>query len=80
VPIGTNFEVPLAHHLERRHLLDAVRVEVLELMPILEQHPADEPPDRDGEAALVLGHERHHEPLGGTTRTRRQVPSTRRRQ
>jgi hypothetical protein len=34
------------------------------LQPILEQHPADEPAGRDGEAALVEGHERHHIPLG----------------
>jgi hypothetical protein len=31
VPMGTDSEVPLAHRLERSHLLDAVRVEVLEL-------------------------------------------------
>jgi hypothetical protein len=37
---------------------------VLELQPILEQHPVDESTGRDGEAALVEGHERHHEPLG----------------
>jgi hypothetical protein len=53
---------------------------VLELQPILEQHPADESTGRDGEAALVEGHERHHEPLGGAARTRRRGPSTRRRQ
>jgi hypothetical protein len=35
------------------------------LEPILEQHPADEPSGRDGEAALMEGHEEHHEPLGG---------------
>jgi hypothetical protein len=31
VPVGTNLQVPLAQRLERRHLLDVVRVEVLEL-------------------------------------------------
>jgi hypothetical protein len=29
VPMCTNSQVPLAHRLERSHLLDAVRVEVL---------------------------------------------------
>jgi hypothetical protein len=48
--MGTNSKVPLAHHFERRHLLDAVQVEVLELKPVPEQHPADEPPGGDGEA------------------------------
>jgi hypothetical protein len=38
---------------------------MLELQPILEQHPADEPTGEDGEAALVEGHERHHEPFRG---------------
>jgi hypothetical protein len=57
VPMGTDSEVPLAHCFERHHLLDAVRVEVLELKPILEQHPADEPTGGDGEAALMEGHE-----------------------
>jgi hypothetical protein len=60
VPMGADSEVPLAHRLERRHLLDIVQVEILELQPILEQHPADEPTGGDGEAALVEGHERHH--------------------
>jgi hypothetical protein len=32
--------------------LDAIRVEVLELQPICEQHPTDEPDGRDGEATL----------------------------
>jgi hypothetical protein len=40
------------------------------LKPVPEQHPADEPPGGDGDAALVEGHERHHEPLGGAARTR----------
>jgi hypothetical protein len=31
VPVGTNSEVPLAHRLESSHLLDVVRVEMLEL-------------------------------------------------
>jgi hypothetical protein len=54
--------------------LDIVQVEILELQPILEQHPADEPTGGDGEAALVEGHERHHEPLGGAAQTRRRRP------
>jgi hypothetical protein len=62
--MGTNSEVPHAHHFERCHLLDVVQVEVLELEPILEQHPTDEPSGGDRKAALVEGHERHHEPLG----------------
>jgi hypothetical protein len=64
VPVGTDSEVPLAHRLKRSNLLDVVRVEVLELQPILEQHTTDEPTGGDGEAALVEGHERHHVPLG----------------
>jgi hypothetical protein len=63
--MGTGAEIPLAHRLERNHLLDAIWIEVLELQPILEQHPADEPTGGDGEVALVEGHERHHIPLGG---------------
>jgi hypothetical protein len=37
--MGTNSEVPLAHRLERRHLLDVVRVEVLELGPYSNSTP-----------------------------------------
>jgi hypothetical protein len=48
VPVGTDSEVPLTHCLESSHLLDVVRVEMLELQSVLEQHPADEPPDEDG--------------------------------
>jgi hypothetical protein len=55
--MGTDSQVPLAHHLERRHLLDVVWVEVLQLKPILEEESADEPPARDREAALVEGRE-----------------------
>jgi hypothetical protein len=44
MPVGADAEVPLAHRLERNHLLDAVWVEVLELQPIREQHPADVTP------------------------------------
>jgi hypothetical protein len=80
VPVGIDFEVPLAHRLERSHLLDAVRVYMLELQPVLEQPPADEPPGGDKEAALVEGHERHHKPLGGAARTRRWGTSTQWRQ
>jgi hypothetical protein len=50
---------------------------VLELQPILKQHSADELTGGDGEAAVMEGHERHHEPLRGTARTRRRGPSTR---
>jgi hypothetical protein len=57
--------------------LDVVRVEVLELQPIREQHPSDQPAGGDGEAALVEGHERHHISLGGVAWIRRQKPSTR---
>jgi hypothetical protein len=64
MPMGTNSQVPLAHRLKCHHLLDAVRVEVLQLEPILEENSADEPPSGDEEAALVEGHERDHEPLG----------------
>jgi hypothetical protein len=45
-------------------LLDAVRVEVLELQPVREHHSLDEPTSGDGEAALVEGHERHRVPIG----------------
>jgi hypothetical protein len=62
--MGTDSQVPLTHHLERRHLLDAIRVEMLQLEPVLEENSADEPLGRDGEAVLVEGHERDHEPLG----------------
>jgi hypothetical protein len=69
--MGTNSQVPL----ERSHLLDAVRVEVLQLEPILEEDAADEPPGGNGEATLVEGHERDHEPLG-VTQIRLWGPST----
>jgi hypothetical protein len=62
--MGTDSQVPLTHRLERRQLLDAVRIEVLELEAILEEDSTDEPPGRDGEAALVESHERNHEPFG----------------
>jgi hypothetical protein len=52
---------------------------VLELQPILEQHPADEPAGGDREAALVEGHYDTTYPLGGVARTRRREPSTQRR-
>jgi hypothetical protein len=61
--MGTNPRYP-AHRLERSHLLDAIRVEVLQLEPVLEEDAADEPPSGNREAALVEGHERDHEPLG----------------
>jgi hypothetical protein len=56
--VCTDAEEPLAHCLEGNHLLDVVRVEVLELQPVCEQHSSDE------SAALVEGHERHHIPPG----------------
>jgi hypothetical protein len=40
-------------------MLDDVRVEVLELQPILKEHAADELPGWDGEAALMERHERN---------------------
>jgi hypothetical protein len=55
--VGANAEVPLAHCFECGHLLDVVSIKVLELQPVREQYPADEPAGRDGEAALVEGHE-----------------------
>jgi hypothetical protein len=61
VPVGADSEIPFAHN----HLLDAVRVKVLELQPVRKQHPADEPAGGDRDAAFVEGHERHHIPLGG---------------
>jgi hypothetical protein len=57
MPVRTDAEEPLAHCLEGNHLLDAVRVEVLELQHVREHHSSDEPADEDGEAALVEGHE-----------------------
>jgi hypothetical protein len=57
VPMGTDFQIPLTHRLERRHLLDVVRVEVLQLEVVLEEDSTDEPPGRDEEAVLVEGHE-----------------------
>jgi hypothetical protein len=44
--VGSHSKVPLAQRLERCHLLDAVRIEVLELQPILKEHHADERPAR----------------------------------
>jgi hypothetical protein len=67
--MGIDSQVPLAHRLERRHLLDVVRVEVLQLKPVLEEDSADEPPDGDREAALMESHERHNEPFGGARDT-----------
>jgi hypothetical protein len=48
------------HNFKSGHLLDPIRIEVLELQPVHEQHPANELAGGDGEAALVEGHERHH--------------------
>jgi hypothetical protein len=44
--------------------LDVVRVEMLELQPVCEQHSSDESAGGDGEVALVEGHEQHHVPPG----------------
>jgi hypothetical protein len=44
--------------------LDVVRVEVLQLVAVLEEDSMDESPGGDGEAALVEGHERDHESFG----------------
>jgi hypothetical protein len=57
VPMGTYYQVRLAHRLKCHHLLDVVRVEMLQLEAVLEKDSPDEPPDRDGEAVLVEGHE-----------------------
>jgi hypothetical protein len=64
MPARTNAEEPLANFLEGSHLLDVVRVEVLELQPVREQRSSDEPVGGYGEAALMEGHERHHIPPG----------------
>jgi hypothetical protein len=64
MPVHTDAKEPLAHRFKSGHLLDVVRVEVLKLQPVHEQHPADKPAGGDGEAALVEGHERHHVPVG----------------
>jgi hypothetical protein len=53
--MSTNSQVPLAHRLSSRHLLDAVRVELLYLEAILEKDSTNEPPSGDGEVALVEG-------------------------
>jgi hypothetical protein len=37
--VRANAEEPLSHRFKSGHLLDAVRVEVLELQPVHEQHP-----------------------------------------
>jgi hypothetical protein len=62
--VRADAEEPLAYRFKSGHLLDVVWVEVLELQPVCEQHPTDEPADGDGEAALVEDHERHHVPAG----------------
>jgi hypothetical protein len=64
VLVRANAKEPIAHHFKSSHLLDAIRVEVLELHPVHEQHPADELANGDGEAELVEDHERHHIPTG----------------
>jgi hypothetical protein len=62
--VHTDAEEPLTHRFKSGHLLDVVRVEVLELQPVREQHPTDEPDGGHGEAALVEDHERYHIPTG----------------
>jgi hypothetical protein len=64
MPVCTDAKEPLAQCLEGSHLLDVVRVEVLELQLVCEQHSSDELTGEDGKAALVEGHERHHVPPG----------------
>jgi hypothetical protein len=44
VPMGTDSQLPFTRRLERRHLLNVVRVEVLQLKLILEEDSAAEPP------------------------------------
>jgi hypothetical protein len=63
--VRTDAEEPLAHCLKGSHLLDAVRVEVLELQPVCEQHSLDEPAGGDGEATLVEATNDTTYPLGG---------------
>jgi hypothetical protein len=62
--MSNNSQVPLTHHLERRHLLDVVSVEVLQLEAVLEDDSMNEPPGGDGEVTLAEGHERDHIPPG----------------
>jgi hypothetical protein len=50
--MSANSQVPLAHRLEGRHMLDAVRVEVLQLEAVLEEDSTNELPGGDGEASL----------------------------
>jgi hypothetical protein len=57
VSMGTDSQVPHAQHLKCRHLLDVVRVEVLQLELILVEDRSDELPGGDREAALVESHE-----------------------
>jgi hypothetical protein len=57
MPVHADAEEPLAHCLKGSHLLDVVRVEVLELQPVRKQHSSDESAGEDGKAALVEGHE-----------------------
>jgi hypothetical protein len=55
--MGTDSQVPHAQHLKCRHLLDVVRVEVLQLELVLVEDRSDELPGGDREAALVESHE-----------------------
>jgi hypothetical protein len=55
--MGTDSQVPHAKHLKCRHLLDVVRVEVLQLELVLVEDRSDELPGGDREAALVESHE-----------------------
>jgi hypothetical protein len=78
--MGTYPQVPLAHRLERCHLLDAVRIEVLQLKPVLIEDLPDEPPGGDGAATLAEGRTRRCTPWVGAAQTLPRAPSTPRRQ
>jgi hypothetical protein len=71
--MGTNSQVPLAHRLERRHLLDAIRVEVLQLSKRTPQtnRPAGTEKPRSWKAMNETTY-----PWEGTTQTHRRAPST----
>lgn len=63
--MGSLLQIPLAQGLECRHLLDVVRVEVLQLQAVLLEHDSDESSRRDRGAPFVEQHEPDHDPDGG---------------
>ena len=60
VGVGLAAQVPLTQGLERRHVLDAVRSQMLELETGPLEGTPEEGAGRDSEAPLVESHERHH--------------------